>query len=217
MLCAKDVGGETRNNRVPAKIAVKRFMREECRWVLGRLRGNKPRILLCALILFTSGSAGFIVYDLVRDRVPALMDYLFSNVFAEDELSTAINILARNISATTLMMLLGVLILPPIFVLALNGFLIGVVARYTNERGLSWLQILVGLTPHGVFEIPALIISASWGLKLGETLVNPGGGSRAAALKRVFREAAAVYVSVVLPLLIIAAFIEVLVSSKLVA
>ncbi|MEW6029950.1 MAG: stage II sporulation protein M [Chloroflexota bacterium] len=79
-----------------------------------------------------------------------------------------------------------------------------------------WLMLVAGILPHGVFEIPALVLSSAAVLQLGVVLVAPQMGK---TIGEVLIEAVAhwarVIVGLVVPLLAVAAVIEVYVTPHL--
>ena len=89
----------------------------------------------------------------------------------------------------------------PISAAIINGYLIGFVARETVA--VEGIFILWRLFPHGIFELPAILIAIGLGLKLGRGVLGKRDN-----FKQVFIKSFKVFVFVVLPLLIIAAIIE---------
>ncbi|PZT54913.1 stage II sporulation protein M [Paenibacillus silvae] len=74
-------------------------------------------------------------------------------------------------------------ILPIIFLL-INGMVLGFVVHATMNNGASFFDIVVkGLLPHGIIEIPVIIIACAFGLKFGgltiSSLAQLGGEKRA--------------------------------------
>ena len=74
-------------------------------------------------------------------------------------------------------------ILPIIFLL-INGMVLGFVVHTTMNYGASFFDIVVkGLLPHGIIEIPVIIIACAFGLKFGglsvRSLAQLGGDKRA--------------------------------------
>ena len=65
--------------------------------------------------------------------------------------------------------------------------------------------ILWRLLPHGIFELPAVIISIGIGIKIGLDIWKKDAKQR---LKRNFKEAIRLFIFVILPLLLIAGIIE---------
>ncbi|MFS0874209.1 stage II sporulation protein M [Paenibacillus xylanilyticus] len=73
-------------------------------------------------------------------------------------------------------------ILPVIF-LVINGMVIGFLVHFTTNNGASLFDIVVkGLLPHGIIEIPVIIIACAFGLKFGglafRSLVQLGSAKR---------------------------------------
>ena len=89
----------------------------------------------------------------------------------------------------------------PVFVALFNGYVLGFVSRRSvNAEGIF---ILWKLFPHGIFELPAVFLSLAMGVKLGTSLIDGKG-----KFKENFYSSLRVFISVVIPLLIIAATIE---------
>ncbi len=111
-------------------------------------------------------------------------------------------IFSNNIYVSFLSIVFGILFgIFPLIVSSTNGFLIGYVAH--KAVSIEGILTLWKLLPHGIFELPAVIISLGIGLKLGITLIFSNE-----KLKKESREALFVFLLVVTPLLIIAALIE---------
>jgi len=105
----------------------------------------------------------------------------FANLFAEDlaalkelssilgpfKITTAVFIFLKNVSALILSFIFSpVLCLAPVLALLVNGFIISFVSILVlQEESLGIL--LVGLVPHGIFELPALIMGEAAALSFG--------------------------------------------------
>jgi len=101
-----------------------------------------------------------------------------------------------------------VLVLP----LGLIGYFTGTVA----QTGISIWQFLVAFVlPHGIVEIPAIILTGAIILRLGITLVTPADGSTIGeAWLRSLAEWVKIFFIFIIPLLLAAAFLEVFVTPK---
>ena len=77
-------------------------------------------------------------------------------------------LLANNWRAMIITALYGLapFIYLPIMSLALNSALLGVMAGYYQTSGLSLAAFVAGVLPHGIFELPALVLSVSCGVYL---------------------------------------------------
>ncbi len=129
--------------------------------------------------------------------------------FAEDftTFQLFVFIFGNNLGKTAIAMVAGVLFgIVPLLMLIVNGYLIGIVGgRILLNEGL--LVVLGGLVPHGIFEIPAIIIALSWGIWIGARfsarLFRKGG-----SITKALRVAVISYVRLVAPLLLAAALVE---------
>jgi uncharacterized membrane protein SpoIIM required for sporulation len=75
----------------------------------------------------------------------------------------------------------GILIIPVLAILLINTLNLGVAAGLM--AGADRLDLFFGLLlPHGLLELTAVFVAAGAGLKLGWTLIDPGGRSRAEAV-----------------------------------
>lgn len=103
-----------------------------------------------------------------------------------------------------------------LLVLMLPSILIGYVAANVGAAGYSPLAFLLGLVlPHGIVEIPAIIIAGAAILSLGATLTAPARGrSLGEAFIYALARWAKVTLGVVLPLFLIAAILEVYVTPR---
>ena len=117
-------------------------------------------------------------------------------------------LLLHNVMATIIVLISGVLvgIIPP-FAIGANGFVLGIVYRQTAEI-IGYSKAALKVLPHGVFELPALLLAASYGLWLGVTVVQRMRGKESMLLRFHVEHAFRQYFVVVFPLLIVAAAIE---------
>ena len=97
------------------------------------------------------------ITDLLAEDVAAIKE-LADLLAPLPQSSILIIILIKNTSAILISFGLSpILCLVPVMALTLNGWLIGLVsASVVQEESLGYL--LAGLLPHGIFELPALII-----------------------------------------------------------
>jgi uncharacterized membrane protein SpoIIM required for sporulation len=87
-----------------------------------------------------------------------------------------------------------------------NGIITGVLWAVFIEAG-QWRTFATGILPHGVVEIPAMLIGGAAGLLLGQGILRARPWPRAEELARVGKEAF-LLVSGAVPLLVAAALIE---------
>lgn len=76
-------------------------------------------------------------------------------------------ILINNITAVFTIIIGGLVLgISPVLSSIINGYLIGVIGGELINQG-QWQVFVVGLIPHGLIEIPALVLSLALGLRLG--------------------------------------------------
>jgi stage II sporulation protein M len=100
----------------------------------------------------------------------------------------------------------------PIFFIVVNGLLLGVVSSVVlSQQGLEFL--FVGIAPHGILEIPALLTAGAYGLRLGRRYYRLL--RQREPFKPLFFHVMRQMVRIVLPLLAVASFIETFITGAL--
>jgi len=178
------------------------------------LKKNTKLTLYSALAFITGIPAGILAYPLIKDTLPSLLKYAFAGVLTGSTAEIILKVFLRNTTASLIMLLTGITIITPLALLALNGLFVGLILQFAQERGISTIKIISGIIPHGIFELPAIFLSAALGIRVGIAIVTSKGARKKAGW-RAFKEASAAYIAVVIPLLIIAAAVEILVSRNL--
>ncbi len=113
------------------------------------------------------------------------------------------------------LILLGILLgLPPLLFIGLNGFILGGLGSVL-ESAKGWTYAMASLAPHGVIEIPVILLAAALSLTVGmeslKWLLR-----RESRLKSQFSNCLKVYLRWILPGLAIAAAIEAFVTPLLI-
>ncbi|NLY54467.1 MAG: stage II sporulation protein M [Firmicutes bacterium] len=131
--------------------------------------------LIAATVLFTIGIVlgvmAVIYYPEVIQEILAAVEeqlkQLGQDIFAGTLASGIWTLFLHNLRAVAVMAALGLLLgAYPVFTLLVNGAVIGVTGvLFTQQASLA--GFLAGIIPHGIFEIPALLLGASLGLRLG--------------------------------------------------
>ncbi|WP_456329506.1 stage II sporulation protein M [Archaeoglobus sp.] len=182
------------------------------------MRDERSLIIISSLMLtmlfIISIFAGYMVgknYP-VEEELRKFFEYFGG--FLENPVILTLIIFANNAGKSLIAMLGGFFfgIFPVMFV-ALNGYIVGVVVSWrTPEWGL-W-KVVLAILPHGILEIPAIIIACAYGVWLGYRfyLALFKGEEFKIYLLRAIRA----YVKLVLPLLLIAAFVEAFITPMVV-
>ncbi|MDP3488361.1 MAG: stage II sporulation protein M [Bacillota bacterium] len=144
------------------------------------LRPIMPYLKMATLIFIAGMALGFFGSLIF----PGLIAQLFNSIFAMIEelgreilqeqppLQGTITLFIHNFRAVAGSIILGAALgVFPVIGMIINGSLLGVVMGFGVARA-SILLIAAGILPHGIIEIPALIIGAGAGLYLGWGVFN---------------------------------------------
>jgi stage II sporulation protein M len=182
-------------------------------------RKLQPYFVTSAAILAVGGLLGAVAKSYAPDASRYLSQNLegFVKLFrALPKLELAGAIFLNNALKALLVMVGGIAlgILPVIFIFA-NGAAVGFVLYGSMEsRGL--LTALLAILPHGIFELPAILLATSMGLLLGRSSIKKLFGGGDVAIANELTLALKFFVRIVVPLLFIAALVEAFVTSVLV-
>lgn len=149
---------------------------------LARIVRENSQYVLGGALLFIGGSLlGYLNSEAIQQTAQELLRQL--EQIAEkidDQGGGAFNIFwvifQNNVLASLTMLGLGVFFgFFPIFALLSNGVLLGFMLKIFAIQGLNPLSVLfIGILPHGILELPAVILAASIGIKYGFTVIRIG-------------------------------------------
>lgn len=195
------------------------------------LRSIRPHIVISALFLFGGVAAGIVLQDVLQDALGGYVEDIVQEaeaILSVPKYQQVFFIFGNN---SRVVALCGVVVafipvigpLVPLLVLLLNGAVIGLAPAIFD---ISWSHLVIGILPHGIFEIPALILASAVGLKFGVSLLKavigfvftPPGISRGDQFLREIRPGwqSLKLLAVIIPLLVVAAIIEIYVSAQMV-
>ena len=162
-------------------------------------------ITFCGILLVACIAIGLMAPSIVggiRDRVIA---GLLEKISSLSLFETILFIFKTNLTSAFFSILLGVFLGAfPVLVITINGLLVGSVLREAIAKAGS-SAVAWRVLPHGIFEIPAILIACALGIRIGLS-VSERPFLKAMGVR--YREALLVFVFVVLPLLLVAATIE---------
>ena len=169
-------------------------------------------------------AAGILIGLVIVSHFPEIADRFESSVvgFVKifrglSKFQLAAAIFLNNALKTLFAILLGslVAIIPAIFLLA-NGVALGVVfSLSTQARGL-WLSLL-SIAPHGILELPAVFLGTSIGIMIGTKVIQQLFERAATSVASEVVRGLRFFLTVILPLLFVAALVEAFLTSALVA
>jgi stage II sporulation protein M len=167
-------------------------------------------IIVTLLLFFTTITVGWVgsaqnpavgeeLMKLFEKEVAGQMD-------GENPLDMCIKLFFNNLQACILLFLGGATFgILTIFIMSLNGIVIGAIMELVHKDHTP-LFVAAAILPHGIFEIPAFIISGALGILLAQSLIAEwyGSGDSAVASYAFAR----IFLIVVLPLVATAATVE---------
>ena len=117
-------------------------------------------------------------------------------------------IFLNNAIKALLVIIFGLLIFVPVGFVAYNGWIIGIVIC-EQVRTSGYVSVVAGILPHGIIELPVIIVSAALGTRLGMMafLMMKGTISSDNVMSEI-KWSVRFYLRWILPLLFIAALIE---------
>lgn len=141
------------------------------------------------------------------------------NIITDDGIIHFGALLINNLRAAAISVLYG--FIPFIYLTALavgmNALIIGVLAAYYVNSGTSLLIFFAGILPHGVFELPALLIAFALGLLLCRRTTQYVRKNTKGMMKPLLCNIARSFVMHVLPLLVMAAVVETYITPAVLA
>ncbi len=115
----------------------------------------------------------------------------------------SLTIFLNNLQVVAISFYLGIFFgFVPFFVGVVNGLVVGLVFMMSDK---SPLYIIVKLIPHGVFELPAIFLAIALGFSLGKWVIER---DKIVYIKEQLIEGTKIFVTVIIPLLLIAGIIE---------
>lgn len=167
----------------------------------------------------------FAVCAFVPSLRTTLADMMLSTLNAKDLSDAGGNISAlalflNNLEATAFIMLYGLLpfIQLPALALGMNAMMLGVMAAWYAAEGISPLAYLAALLPHGVLELPALFLAFGTGLYIcGQLTRRCRKDASARSVWACLSLSSQMLLSVLVPLLLVASFVEAYVTPAVAA
>ena len=199
-----------RSTGSPPPVTLYRMFAPGEKWNLAGMldRTIKPYILILTLVLAASFLAGTIAPSSIRQQMTEIFQAVVGNYRGLAGGNLFFHILVQNVMATIFVLISGVIVgIIPAFAIGSNGFGLGVLYRQAAEVS-GYSKAALKILAYGVFEIPALLIAASYGLWLGVMVVRRLRGKESTLLRVQIEHAFRRYFAVVFPLLVVAAAIE---------
>ena len=170
------------------------------------LRKSKNYLWAITIIFLTMAIIGFLVPapEFISEKIMQLIEEIINKTQGMSSLELVAFIIGNNVQTSFIGMVLGFIFgIFPIITTVINGYLLGFVG-FISVNSDGWVSLLK-LLPHGIFELPAVIIALGLGLKLG---TFPFKKNPRKSLREFLENSTRVFLLIVLPLLLIAGIIE---------
>ncbi len=180
------------------------------------------RAAIVAPILVLAGFAAAWLFPQLTGHVTEFLEQAIESAglsSAAETKNAATAIFANNLTAAFSAILWG--LVPFAYLAALplgfNFFLLGVMGAYYVQSGVGLGAYLVGILPHGIFELPALVFFCAAGLYLCSRVTARVRGDKKVRILQTLSEVSTLFLYVVLPLLAVSALVETYVTPRLLA
>jgi stage II sporulation protein M len=131
--------------------------------------GGKLLFALMALLYAAGVALGLKAPEQLAETVIEEARRLVESIFTGNPLELALRIFLNNARVALLTALLSPLVVAPGLLVLANGFVLGIALTYAAGR-LGWAAALAAVLPHGVVEIPALLLAAAASTSLGAAI-----------------------------------------------
>lgn len=177
----------------------------------------KPDLIITAVSFFAVIIITFIAGYLKPELASNLVEFFAKQVEAlglqeADVPASALIIFINNARATFIAIIYGLVpfVRLPVMLLGVNAAVIGLFGAYYLNNNFSMLGYLAGILPHGIFEIPAIIIALACGMYLCRCITENirSKDKKKGVVGNTLKLTLRVFVFHVIPLLIAAAFVE---------
>jgi stage II sporulation protein M len=170
---------------------------------LGEIRNY---ILFSLLLFFIFGIIGFAFPIFFKEEIIKMIAELVKETEGLGVIGLTRFIIMNNTQGAFFAMILGIFFgIIPLIILIMNGYVLGFVSNQVAAQfgGL----VLWRLLPHGIFEIPAIVIAGGLGIKLGLFLFISKEKTWK-EFKKSLANSLRAFILIVIPLLVIAGIIE---------
>ena len=195
--------------------------------LLGQFLWTDFRKILLGCTLAMAGSVffGLILGYVSPEVINTVLEQFMAMVEEAGIMDSAGNIspfglLTNNWTAMLVAVLYGFVpfLFLPVLTLISNGALVGLMAAWYHSSGIPMSIYFAGILPHGIFELPALIIASACGVCLCRNMCRLVTSSpKRVSMVELLSDLLRVLLLLVLPLTVAAAFIEAYVTPVIMA
>jgi len=174
------------------------------------LQSLKNFITFCIQLFFVSTIAGIYIainHTKETQEVLKFVSEMFSPAVNYSQSELFFFIFQNNVIALFISLVESIVFgISSIAMIIANGVIIGVFAVLVADKT-SILHFILGILPHGIFELPAAIITSSMGMRIGSAVISKIMKKKVSIAYEIYN-AIKCYILIVVPLLLVAAFVE---------
>jgi stage II sporulation protein M len=165
--------GVEKNKKSKIKKKEKINLKQEYAESWDYIKKSKNYFWIIAALIIITALIGFFIPapEIISSEILKIINEIIEKTQNMGSLELISFIITNNIQTSFLGMIFGFILgIFPIITAAINGYLIGFVSAMSVglEGGLSLIKLL----PHGIFELPAIILALGLGIKLGDKFVE---------------------------------------------
>lgn len=194
------------------------------RQYLRRIKGPTIKVSIAFFIIMMAVT-GIFLLDLFGART-FLMEVLneftegVSDIFLEDGILNLVPLVINNIRVCFVALGLGIIpfIYLPVIVVLFNAAIVGIILGLISIEGIKMViyTFILGIVPHGIFELPAIFLATACGFLLSHTLTKSIlRKEHDLTVVEVLKNSLKTLVFVCIPLMIVAGLIEVYITPRL--
>lgn len=147
-----------------------KFVYRNFRLSLDYLKKAKNYFWFSLILFFCIGIFGYLFPVFFEEQILKIITELIEKTEGLSGLQLIKFIFINNLKSGFFAMIFGIFLgIVPFIVAIMNGYVLGFVANKTIA--IEGILVLWRLLPHGIFEIPAIMISIGLGLRLGLFLI----------------------------------------------
>jgi len=147
------------------------------RALFAHFREMKHYFIAAALVFVTGIALGYgnsVRFETIIEEQLQRLEGVARSVYQADQpqLALFLFIFVNNVVNCLLTVFIGVIFgVFPIVFLLINGMVIGYIGQMQAAEG-KWLMFVKGILPHGIIEIPAIVIAGAYGIYLGAIVLR---------------------------------------------
>jgi stage II sporulation protein M len=185
----------------------KNFIYKNFKLSLAYLKKSKNYVWFSFALFTLISIFGYFFPVFFEEQVMQIIENLLNQTTGLNGFELITFIINNNMMSSFYGLILGIFFgIIPIGVILINGYVLGFVANKAVESG--GILVLWKLLPHGIFEIPAVMISIGLGLKLGMFFFVYHGKDKRKEIFKWIVDSLRVFFFIIIPLLVIAGIIE---------